>query len=166
MVLHIWAWSTSGLSAAPTIVEFNYAPPNMSINIGGIHHNLFYADQGDSMQFDLDVSSGQDANLFVWDPMSFGSPTWQSTSIGDDTLAFVATFSGQYVQSVYGETTADYTLNVIRNGVAGQRNVVSDNGRVNNPNAYVPNRRPTFVAPIPQKPLEYSIFLPVVIRGQ
>lgn len=165
--LHIWGWSADGVSVAPAIVKFNYAPP-ATLAASGEHDFLFNTAANDTWEFNLDVSAG-DANLFVWDTYNIGFPTWQATYVGSDMLAFTAPFAGQYVLSVHGETQADYSLSATRNGAAG---LLQAGAGVNNPRAFVPTSRPTFNAPIPKLPeipktvKEFRLFLPLVQRMQ
>ncbi len=164
--LHVWGWSADGLTVAPVMLKLNYAPAT-SITAGGDHYFRFTATAGESWQFDLNVTNG-DANLFAWDPYNIGSPTWNATAVGSDSLSFTASLAGQYILNVHGETPADYTLSATRNGVPGLRRSGST-AAVNHSQAFIPTARPAFVAPIPNIPeiiqSKVKIFLPLVSRN-
>ena len=150
VVLHIWAWSTGGVTIHPSIVRFNYIPPNTTLNASEEHYFLFNANAGDTLEFDLNALSG-DPNMFLWMPSNFGKPTWSATAVGSDDFNsnLKMPVRGKYVLSVYGQSRGRYTLTTTRNGVPDARRVQA---RANNRNAYVPDSRPTFIEPIPQVP--------------
>ncbi|MGB0384969.1 MAG: fibronectin type III domain-containing protein [Ardenticatenaceae bacterium] len=147
VVLHVWGWSTGGVTVYPSIVKFNYIPPNTALAAGEQHDFLFNPNAGDTLEFDLNALTG-DPNMFLWTPINFGVPTWSATAVGSDYLNPSAPVSGEYLLSVYGQSSGTYTLTTKRNGVPYARRAA----RANNPNAYVPNGRPTFSEPIPEAP--------------
>ncbi|MGB0385105.1 MAG: CARDB domain-containing protein [Ardenticatenaceae bacterium] len=150
IVLHVWAHSAGGWSPMPDVVKFNYNPPNTTLAEGEEQYFRFHALRNDTLQMDLNLSSGDDANLFVWDPYNYGSPTWLRTNIGDDDLDESMPANGEYVVTVYGETTSTYTLDVTRNAIPGGR-MSEQRFDDDNPDAYVP-ARPLFLEPIPKLP--------------
>lgn len=149
VVLHISAFSAGGLTIRPSVVRFNYAPHNQTIVHGQNNDLVFHAEQGQSIQLELNVSEDEDANLFVWDPQSYGQPLWRATNPGNDSLTFIAPVSGKYVIAIHGESTANYTLNY-NVGHAPLDRVAMVNNNDDNPNAYIPDTRPSFLSPIPQ----------------
>ena len=159
MVLHVWAWSTGGVTVYPSIVQFNYIPPTTALATGEQHDFLFNVQAGDTLNIDLNALSG-DANMFMWMPTNFGVPTWQATAIGNDGLTFNAPVTGEYLLSVYGQSGGNYTLSTTRNGLPYARRTAP---RANNPNAYVPESRPTFIEVIPEQPLPPQPWPPTAI---
>ncbi|MGB0386413.1 MAG: choice-of-anchor Q domain-containing protein, partial [Ardenticatenaceae bacterium] len=147
VVLHVWGWSTGGVTVYPSIVKFNYIPPNTALPTGEQHHFLFNANAGDTLEFNLNALSG-DPNMFLWLPTNFGVPTFRATVVGSDYLTPSAPIRGEYLLSVYGQSSGTYTLTTKRNGVPYARRAA----RANNPNAYVPENRATFMEPIPDAP--------------
>ncbi|MGB0385326.1 MAG: SBBP repeat-containing protein [Ardenticatenaceae bacterium] len=148
VVLHVWGWSTSDVTIYPSVVNFNYIPPNTALPAGQQHHFLFNANAGDTLEFDLNALTG-DPNMFLWMPTNFGAPTWSATAVGSDIINVNAPVMGEYLLSVYGQSSGTYTLTTKRNGVPYARQAQA---RANNPNAYVPDGRPSFMEPIPDAP--------------
>jgi len=157
VVLHVWAWSSGGITVYPSMVQFNYTPPNTALATGQQHDFLFHVDAGDTLNVDLNALSG-DANMFMWMPTNFGLPTWQATALGSDVLSINAPVTGEYLLSVYGQSGGNYSLTTTRNGLPYARRAAP---RANNPNAYVPESRPTFIEVIPEPPL--SLLPPLAI---
>lgn len=149
VVLHVWAYSTGGPAVEPQVVEFNYIPPSSYIEAGEEEFFTYYVRKGERLQLDLDLLDDGDANLFVWDPLNYGPPIWRGTYVGNDTITIdPAPASGKYIVGVYGETNATYSLT---RGTS-VRDMAQESRLQNNPDAYVPQARPTFFEPIPSVP--------------
>jgi hypothetical protein len=162
LVLHIWGWSAGGWSQRPAVVEFNYAPSATPLLSGAQHNYLLELERGDNLTLALDVATGGDANLFVWDPYTGDSPAWQAVNPGDDVLTISPVpFEGQYILGVYGQTSATYTLTVIHNGQSG----LAQAAGLANTAAYIPPARPAFIAPIYRAPQSWPgtrLYLPLI----
>jgi hypothetical protein len=164
VVVHIWGVTSNGPSDSPAIVTFNYAPPAASLAAGAAHYFLLNLNQDDTAHLDLTANSG-DPNLFGWRPYNYGTPNWQGTAVGSDSLDIAsAPFTGQYLFEIYGQTAGSYTLAFTRNGVAGLRHTAPTTDP--NPAAYIPAARPYFVAPISDMTARpgYLIYLPRIAR--
>ncbi|MBN1889580.1 MAG: hypothetical protein JW850_16410 [Thermoflexales bacterium] len=165
LVLHIWGWSAGGWSQRPAVVEFNYVPPATPILSGTQHTYLMELERGDDLTLALDVATGGDANLFVWDPYTGDSPAWQAVKAGDDVLTIdPAPFEGRYILGVYGQTSATYTLTVVHDGQPGLAQTTGSDHLV----AYVPPTRPAFIPPIYQVPAFSPVtlvYLPLIINN-
>ncbi|MGB0383990.1 MAG: FG-GAP-like repeat-containing protein [Ardenticatenaceae bacterium] len=149
LVLHVWAVSRGGPSTHPQVINVNYLPSNHPIAANETQYFAFYASRGESLQIDLDVGENEDANLFIWDPYDYNTPLWRATNLGDDVISIDALpADGRYVVAVHGETSSRYTLThsdqLIRSTAQASR--ANDN-----PDAYVPDQRPTFNAPMPDE---------------
>lgn len=160
VVLHVWGTLNNKHVRALAVVTFNYAPAGAALEEGEGHYYLVDLVQDDRAVFGLAAPVG-DPNLFLWDPYNYGPPTWEATV--SDTLALdPAPFTGQYLLLVHGETAASYTLTFTRNGEPGRQQAAWP--AASNPAAYVPAARPHFLPPLPDYPVRYTAYLPLVVR--
>jgi hypothetical protein len=160
LVLHVWARSTTGWSLEPAVVMLNYAPANAALPADVNHFYRFSALRGQQIQLSLDLSDGQNADLFVWEPYVVGSPPLGATAPGDDVIRLdPVRLSGEYVVMVRGDTKAvAYSLTASRSG-SPLRAATEARPSL----ALAPTSRPRFVDPVAEQP-QLSVYLPVLLR--
>ncbi len=164
LLISLLASGPDGVTLAPVNLEFNYIPPHQ-LNYQQEDYFLIKADANDTLKFDVKVPPGQNANIFVWDPISFGPPTWQATVIGDDQLNIVAPLPGQYIIGVRSESLSGtfYTLTASRNGVQFQSEDQQTFKGENDPDAYIPQVRQHFESPNAIS-INSTIYLPLIVK--
>jgi hypothetical protein len=160
LVLHIWARSTAGWSLEPAVVMLNYAPANAALPADVNHFYRFSALRGEQIQLSLDLSDGQNADLFLWEPYVVGSPPLSATAPGDDLIRLdPVRLSGEYVLMVRGDTKAiTYSLTASRSGSPLRAATQSQPDL-----ALAPTSRPRFVDPVAEQP-QLSVYLPVLLH--
>jgi hypothetical protein len=164
LVLHVWARSTAGWSLEPAVVMLNYAPANAALPANVNHFYRFSAQRGQQILLSLDLSDGQNADLFVWEPYVVGAPPLSATAAGDDLIRLdPVRLGGEYVLMVRGDTKAvAYSLTASRSGIplsAATQGVPESRDAL----AVAPTSRPRFVDPVAEQP-QLSVYLPVLLN--
>jgi hypothetical protein len=162
VVLHIWGYSTGGISVDAAVIRFNYAPANVSLPVSKIHYYLWYGKTQAAFQLSLDVPNNANADLVAWYPVHYAEPNIELTNSGDKTLLLnPLPFSGRYIFGVVGSTspTTSYTLSGVPNGAAPDSN---DLPRA--PDADLPTVRPRFEEPLTLEPFDFHVYFPLLKR--
>ncbi|HYF62391.1 MAG TPA: CARDB domain-containing protein [Herpetosiphonaceae bacterium] len=160
LVLHVGGKSASGWSQQPAVVNLNYAPANAALPADVNHFYRFTALRGQKIQINLDLTDGQNADLFVWEPYVVGSPPLSASAPGPDAIRLdPVRLGGEYVIVVRGDSKAvTYSLTASQNGAPLREDASAQPAQ-----AVAPTERPRFVEPVAEQP-QPSAYLPLLIR--
>lgn len=163
VVVHLWARTVAGeYSAAPAVVEFNYAPADQPLTSGERH---LYRFPTSLTAFDLTLAAQGNRDLFAWSPANSWAPEWHlDQGVGNGLTLPGGTEAGAYLIVVAGDSAGAYTLTAHPSTNPPTAVVGTDAAMT------APLTRPTLVEPVVTALGNgawvpgLSIFLPVVQR--
>ena len=162
--LYVWVADTAGnISPEPADLLVNYLPASDRVGQGQARVYRFPLAAGQTLSATLTPIPPGDADLYLW--ALDGSLLASSTAAGPDQLSYTAVEEGLFQLEVYGDTDADFTLQVVVDDTAGARlSVAATNKSVPQEPVVDPTSRPPDRIALPAVPV-YRLYLPIVLRN-
>lgn len=167
--LQAWAADAAGNVSAPFSRFISYQPNVIDISAGQVHVYRDLLTTGEELQVRLTVLDGGTVDFYVWNPDNSLVQTHEGVTSFQE-IVFTASQDGVHQIEVEAQTNAQYQLEIIRSGPAGE-SLSAPTGlarplRSRSTPFMAPGDEPGDDAGLPSAPSsDTSIMLPLILRN-